>query len=87
MLIFNALAENKRLGNFFEINLNPSFEPINETNEPEFEYFDLEEYKKRLTKILKLHKYYLIPLEEEVRFINFDKKNDNYLVYKLPKIK
>jgi len=87
MVVFEALAENKRKGNFFEINLNTNLEPTNEIKKLEFEYFDSEKYKKRLMKIFKLHKYYLIPLEKEVRLINFDKKNGTYLVYNLPKIK
>lgn len=87
MLIFNSLAENKRKGNFFEINLNTDLTPTNSPKELKYESFDIEKYKKRLKQLFKLNRYYLIPLKESVRFINFDKESNSYLIYNLPKIK
>jgi len=85
LFIFEALAENKRKGNFFEINLDTNLESTNETGGLKFEYFDLEAYTNTLNETAKLKKFFLIPLKEEVRFINFDKEKNSYSIYNLPK--
>ncbi|MEM6721071.1 MAG: hypothetical protein AAF611_17210 [Bacteroidota bacterium] len=85
MMIFEALAENKRRGNFFEINLDTNLESTNNTSELEFEYFDLEAYQDELVVNTELKRFFFIPLLDEVRCINFDKEKNKYLIYNLPK--
>ncbi|MEM6687629.1 MAG: hypothetical protein AAF617_17760, partial [Bacteroidota bacterium] len=86
MMIFEAFAENKRKGNFFEIQLDSILEPTDEKSAATFDYFDLGTYHERLEEVFSLNKYFLIPLKTSVRFINFDKKNNSYAVYNLPEL-
>jgi hypothetical protein len=86
MLVFNALAEKKRKGNFFEINLDANLEPTNEASQLAFDYFNLERYQNKLARTFELKRFFLIPLQDEVRFINFDKKTNSYQVYQVDKI-
>lgn len=85
MMIFNALADNKRKGNYFELNLDSELNPVKETPELKFmdDTIDLDLYEERLGKMFDLNNYFLIPMATEVRFINFDKKTDSYKVYSI----
>lgn len=86
MIIYGAIADYKRQGNYFTLNLNN--ELTNTTNEQEPEYYNIDEklYRARLSKVMSLKKDYLISLEDYTRLINYDKESNSYKIYNVTKI-
>jgi hypothetical protein len=83
--IFNALDENKRKGNYFELYLDTNLNPIEEEVDYQYEIFEKEDYISKYEGKFKLKKNYFIPTGDKVRLINFDK--DYYIIYRLDKIR
>jgi len=79
LFIFNALAQNKRAGNYFELYLDNDLSPFEEKFVYEYEEFDTEKYKNRYEGVFKLRRNFFIPINGKVRLINFEK--NYYSIY------
>jgi len=87
LLIFHALAENKRKGNYFEINLDADLNHTEEKLTPFHKFFDENQYLFRIKNLMTLKRHFFIPQKKNVRMINFNRKDNVYLLYNLPLIK
>ncbi|TBN00925.1 hypothetical protein EYD45_13970 [Hyunsoonleella flava] len=88
MVIFEALSDNKRKGNYFELNLDSNFNHVGDTINPEYtSLLKSEEYIKRINITMKLKKHFFIPLKYSVRMINFNNKKESYEIFDYPIIK
>ena len=87
LLIYEAFAANKRKGNYFQIVLDKNLNQVDK--KPEFEYYFFNEkmYKRKLKTGLSLKKEFLIPLNDFVRFINYNSSLKTYDIYNLGKYK
>lgn len=87
LLVFEALASEKRKGNYFELQLDKNLTKLEEPQSPEYHYIDVKSYNNRLKNVMKLKNHFLIILKNTVRLINFDKESDSYKLYNLPFVK
>jgi protein associated with RNAse G/E len=86
-MVFQAFADAKNTGNYFELNLNQSLDITD--NKVTYKYYDIDEdvYDDRLKYIMDLKKHFYILQKDYVRFINFDKSLKAYNIYNLTKLK
>lgn len=85
MMVFNAMSDKKRKGNYFEFYLDKNLSKINQEQIPEYYSIDIKYYNNKLDNLMVLKNQFYIPLKKAVRFINFDKTNNTYLIYNVPK--
>lgn len=89
MLVFEAFASHKRKGNYFELYLDDKLE-VTEDKEvtSQYEAFNSSKYITRLKKHYQLNKrYFVMPINDIVRLINYDSSTKNYQIYNFPKLK
>jgi hypothetical protein len=86
-MVFQAFADAKNTGNYFELNLNQILDITD--NKVTYKYYDIDEdvYDDRLKYIMDLKKHFYILQKDYVRFINFDKSLKAYNIYNLTKLK
>lgn len=85
LIFFQALADEKSKGNFFEIDLDKGSLNLKDKQKPKLHAVDNKKYNDRLSNIMKLKNNFYISMSDYVRFINFDKKNNTYHLYNLSK--
>ena len=86
LMIFDALAEIKRKGNYFEIDLEQNTLDKKTTQTPKFYHLDINKYNGRMNRLLKLNKYFYIEMKNHIRLINFDKISKKYKIYNITKL-
>jgi hypothetical protein len=86
-MVFQAFADAKNTGNYFELNLNQSLDMTDTA--VTYEYYDIDNdvYDDRMKYIMDLKKHFYIIQKDYVRFINFDKSLKAYNIYNLTKLK
>ncbi len=86
LMIFDAFAEIKRKGNYFEIDLEQLTLHKKRKQIPKFYHLDINKYNGRINRLMKLKKYFYIEMNNHIRLINFNDQSKIYQIYNLTKL-
>ena len=85
MMMFQAMADAKDTGNYFELFLNQSLEQTNSIENYQFYDIDKNVYDAELEEKMTLKNQFYILQKENIRLINFDKASNTYNIYNMSK--
>lgn len=83
--IISYLANEKRKGYYFELNLNQDLTINEKLLSHKYPFFNTDYYIKDVEDKLKLKNHFFLEMNNFVRLINYDKKNNSYNIYNLKK--
>lgn len=81
LMVFQALADAKNKGNYFELRLNQALEKSDNTINYKYHTIDENVYTSRLKNLMTLDRYFYVIQNDYVRFINYNKDDKSYNIY------